>query len=141
MAVKKIEDDEIVWGELQLIGINTPFKGYNLCFHLNQLFDAQLFRLNDHKVVLKGKKTETTFSAFGWNDEAHKLQLLVFENRNGADCLIPEASGVDFILRVDGVKDLTECIDELKKIDNISAVIRLPLFKLKSIKNLDYSGY
>ena len=141
MAVKKIDDDEIAWGEFQLIGINTSFKGYTLCFHLNQLLEAEFIKLNDHRVLLKGKKSDTLFQIYGWNDEAHKLQLLLFENKSGNDWLLPEAAGVDFILRVDGIKETSGLLDDLKKLPEISAAIRLPSFKTKSIKNLDYSEY
>jgi hypothetical protein len=54
---------------------------------------------------------------------------------------LPEAAGVDFILRVDGIKETSGLLDDLKKLPEISAAIRLPSFKIKSIKNLDYSEY
>jgi hypothetical protein len=130
VAVKKIDDDEIAWGEFQLIGINTSFKGYTLCFHLNQLLEAEFIKLNDHRVLLKGKKSETLFQIYGWNDEAHKLQLLLFENKSGNDWLLPEAAGVDFILRIDGIKETSELLDDLKNCRKFRLLSVCPRLKL-----------
>jgi len=139
VAVKKLEEDEIAWHELHLIGISTTFKGYTLCFHLNQLLGAEFQRLKDHNILLKGKQTTTIFQVFGWNDEAQKAQLYLFDNRNGNDFLLPEAAGVDFILRVNGNMKTKKLIQELKALKEVSVVIPLSAIKIKSLKNLDYN--
>lgn len=141
MAAKKrkLEKDEIEWGEFQLVGISASVSDYTLCFYLNEILQADFSRIDDHQLFIKNLDKNVSFRAFQWNDEITGVNYMLFNNRSGSNILLPEISGVDCILKITGQTDVPKLIAALKNIESVHSAMVLQAMKLKAvIHHLDY---
>lgn len=141
MATKKrkLEKDEVEWDEFQLVGISASISDYTLCFHLNEILQADFSRIDDHQLFVKTLDKNVSFRTFQWQDEIAGVNYMLFNNRSANAVLLPEISGVDCILKITGQTDVSTLISALKSIESVHSAMVLQAIKLKTvIHNLDY---
>lgn len=141
MAVKKLDKEEIDYSEFKLIGISASLPDFTLCFHLNQILQADFQRLDDHEVVVKNGQKSVFFRQFQWYDELRDWQYLFVDNRSGNELLFPEISGVDYILKISGTltnEDAQPLLKALKDLEYVQTATLLNTVKLKS--SIEKSG-
>lgn len=62
---------------------------------------------------------------------------VLFENDRGYDTfLVPERKNADYFLKIEGTEDVQDVLQEIKKINLISATFSVDIGKLQSYKNL-----
>lgn len=132
MAKQKLDKEEIEWNTFRLIGITASINDFTLCFHLNDILQADFQRIDDHQLLLKNRDKAIAFHSFQWHDEVSDLQLLLVSNRSGNDLLFPEIAGVDFILKIVGNMDILELLKSLKSIEQVQTALQLQPIKLKN---------
>ncbi|HEY0262796.1 MAG TPA: IPExxxVDY family protein [Chitinophagales bacterium] len=141
MAVKKLEKEEIDYREFKLIGISTSLSDFTVCYHLNEILQADFQRMDDHEVVLKNGQKSTFFRVFQWNDEVKDVQYLFADNRSGNELLFPEIPGVDYVLKIAGMlkdEDVQPILKSLKEIEYVQTAMLLNTIKLKN--SIEKSG-
>lgn len=142
MALKKrkLEQEEIAWNEFCLVGISSSMHDYTLCFHLNEIIQADFFRKENHVLYSKLTGKNEKYHVYEWQDESTNVNYMLFANRSEEKAvLLPEVSQVEFILKITGDSDLQQLLDGLKALESIRSATLLQAIKLKSaVNNLIY---
>lgn len=133
----KLQDDNERPG-FQLLGINTLLKDFQLCFLLNELFGIDFRLMDDHKVKLKKSENETKFRIFHAKNAIAEISYFLFHNKSGTQYLVPEVKKMDFLLKIEGLENNTDCATLINNLEGIQAVVSLPLQKIKSYNHLEY---
>lgn len=155
MAVHKIQINEFLDVDYELIAIHSSIEDYRLAYFLNQALAIQLYK-NRVSIELRTKNGKSCFEHFMYDDEkndvcwhlvANKSEIDVtvnntvgfFENITSASYLVPEFKTADYILKienVDTVFNLEKTITQIKQIPFIPLVYTIEQDKLKSKNNL-----
>jgi hypothetical protein len=139
MADKKIANE--LPTDYQLIGIATSLKEYKLCYHINQLLNADFQKLPDLVFESKDRTRQVQFSVFKSGGEADRVQYMVFGNKNLNEVLLTEISNFDFILQIHGKlepEEIKAVVDGIKEFPEIVLTAEIPLKKIKSKERLVY---
>ena len=137
MADKKIANE--LPTDYQLIGIAASLKEYKLCYHLNQLLNADFVKLPDLIFESKERTRQIQFSVFKAGTEEDKNQFMLFGNKNLNEVLLPEISNFDFILQIHGKTEADEIknmVEGIKQFPDIMLTAEIPLKKIKSKRAL-----
>lgn len=155
MAIHKLQINDFVSTDYELIAIHSTVEDYRIAFFLNKEIGLQL-KKNKIPIELKQKNGTSSFEHFVFEDEkndvfwhlvSNKSELIAnqtnkvgfFEKITSASFLLPEVKSADYILKienVDAIFDIDNILKELKKIPYISLVHTIEKEKLKSKNNL-----
>lgn len=156
MAIHKIQINDFISIDYELIAIHSSLEDYRLAYFINKALQIQLSKSNSN-IELETKEGKSEFSHFIFDDEIHDIIWNVFENKataipsekttNGifdsvdvTMYVIPEFKRADYILKIENMETvifpLEKIIQKLSKISQISMVYRIDQNKLKSKNNL-----
>jgi hypothetical protein len=116
-----------------LIGIVCHEKDYRLCWNLNTILQLNLSKKDDHIIP------DSNHSLFYYNQEQLFREYYLVSNRGNTGMLIEEHRQVDyfFIARGDiGAEEQKYFLEEMKKVEMVSAAYPLDANSLKSKHNL-----
>lgn len=153
MAVHKLQINEFINLDYELIAIRTDLEDYKLAFWLNKILDLQL--KNDLNIELQTKKGKSVFSHFFFEDTQQDLFWHLISNKSQVDTvvqnigffnnietveyLLPEVKTADFILKIENTDTFfnsTLISNEIKKIQGVITPYIIKQTKLKSKNNL-----
>lgn len=155
MAVHKIQINDFISIDYELIAIHTTLEDYRLAYFLNQLLTLQLQK-NPINLEIKSKDGKSSFSHFSYEDEKQDIVWNVIENKTSIIAsnnkksgffesvdmtafVLPEFKKADFILKIENIEpdfNLDEIIAVVSGIKQISLVYPIDQDKLKSKHNL-----
>ena len=157
MAVHKLHLGDFDQVDYELIAIHTALEDYRLAFKINQTLGILLSK-NANEIVVEVNKQQASFSRFTFDDEVammtwdlilnkQEIELPDADNHNlffGESVLttqvnlVTDLKKVDFVLKIehDEQIDTREIIQDLKKIDLITAVYVVDPNDIKSKNNL-----
>lgn len=159
MAVHKLQIDDFVTIDYELIAIHSSLEDYRLAYFLNKNLRLLLEKYpNDIEVTQRG--AEGSFSRFIYEDLEndvvwnliHNKSVVVTTQQNesslfgetGIDVvtgvyLLPEFKKVDYILKVENTSSFfntKEVVESLLKVNHITTAYTINHNKLKSKNNL-----
>ncbi len=118
-----------------IVGISSQDRDFRLAWALNLAFDWNLARVENHEIPMKPGKS--SHAMYEFKDEDNVIYTLL-SNKGSNGYLLPEMSGFDFVLRIDGYCHLVddELLRVIRSIPFVLAAIELNGEKLKTIQNL-----
>jgi hypothetical protein len=131
---------EAFFEDTRLLGIMTPDKDYQFCWHLNNLLGMD-FRINNEiEISLKKKKRDYFFSVFEYREPTGSLSHYLYNNQFDGEYLLPEFRHLDFLwlMKDDIVTDssLQQFISSVRSISGVQLVVELTNEKIKNKEHL-----
>lgn len=132
--------EEEFFEDTRLLGIVSPLKDYQFCWHVNNIIQFD-FRINtDIEIILKKKQREYYFSVFQFSEPAGSLVHYLYNNHYDGEFLLPELRHLDYLwlMKGDVVEDskMNYLIQSIKSISQVQMVTELASGNIKSKTNL-----
>lgn len=161
MAIHKLQIDDFVTIDYELIAIHSSTEDYRLAYFINKNLNILLEK--SHKdISVKSAKTESCFSRFifedvdtdvSWNLIQNKSSMAVAQQQNvpvslfseaeiditTSSHLLPELKKVDYILKIENIPSFfvpDAIVNKLLGIKHITTAYTIEHNKLKSKNNL-----
>ena len=156
MAIHKIQINDFISIDYELIAIHSSLEDYRLAYFINKALQIQLSK-NESDIEIETKEGKSAFSHFIFDDEIHDIVWNVIENKATAISseknatgifdaidvtmyMLPEYKKADYILKIENIDStffpLSEVLHKLSTIDQISTAYTINQNKLKSKNNL-----
>lgn len=138
MAKKTIIQFEYDW-DFTLIGLVTILRDYQLCWHLNKLFELNLKKTDDLELNLRKKNKLLEFTHFRFDDDLNKLEYHIIGNKCMGNYLIPEYKILDYLLVIKGYFTLDKkamFVSKLKSLTSLTTLLEVNAEELVSRENL-----
>ena len=131
---------EEFFSDARLLGVMSPIKDYQFCWHLNSNIGLD-FRINNEiEIKLLKKKRWYYFGVYEYNEPTRFLSHYVYNNQFDGEYLLPEFKHLDFLwlMKGDEVSDesLQETIQTIKAINSVQLVLELTNEKIKNKEHL-----
>lgn len=155
MAIHKIQINDFISIDYELIALHATIEDYRLAYHINKALHIQLSK-NSTTIEIETKNGKSSFSHFTFDDKIHDIGWSLFENKAIAKTsgikntgifdtidvtmyMLPEFKKADYILKIDnndGLFPIEKIIQAISKVDQIAMVYPIDQDKLKSKNNL-----
>lgn len=159
MAIHKIQIDDFISIDYQLVAVHSPLEDYRLAYFINQKL-AISFEKSEKDIGIQIPEGKSHFTRFVFDDEENELFWNLIPNKTkvvtretkatslfketGLDVttnifLIPELKKADYIIKIENTDDFFDVdtlIDELLAIKQITTAYKIDMNKLKSKNNL-----
>ncbi|WP_445711719.1 IPExxxVDY family protein [Flavobacterium sp.] len=155
MAIHKIQINDFISTDYELIAIHTSIEDYRLAYLINEALEIQLSK-NDLNIEIETKEGKSEFSHFIYDDEINDVVWNLIENKailvpfettttgifDSIDVtmyVVPEFKKADFVLKIENIEGTFKMEDILFSISNtqqISMAYIINQVKLKSKNNL-----
>ena len=131
---------EEFFSDARLLGVMSPIKDYQFCWHLNSNIGLDFRINNDIEIKLLKKKRWYFFGVYEYNEPTRFLSHYVYNNQFDGEYLLPEFKHLDFLwlMKGDEVSDesLQETIQTIKAINSVQLVLELTNEKIKNKEHL-----
>jgi hypothetical protein len=126
--------------ETRLLGIMSPVKDYQFCWHLNNTMSLD-FRINNEiEIQVIRKKRQYFFTVFEFSEPTGSLCHYIYNNQFDGEYLLTEFKHLDFLwlMKGDLVSDdtLQQTIHSIRSIVGVQLVTELTHEKIKNKENL-----
>lgn len=156
MAIHKIQINDFISIDYELIAIHSSIEDYRLAYFINKTLGIKLSK-NETNIEIETKNGKSAFSHFIFDDEIHDIVWSVFENKataipsekntNGifdtidvTMYMLPEYKRADYILKIENIENtffpMEMVLQKLSTIGQIAMVYTIDQNKLKSKNNL-----
>ncbi|MQP23851.1 IPExxxVDY family protein [Flavobacterium sp. LMO8] len=155
MAIHKIQINDFVSDDYELIAIHSSLDDYKLAFMLNKELDIQLSKNNAY-VEIAIPEGKSAFSNFTFDDEKNdiiwtlidnkttiinskKQPTSLFEQVDITVFLLPEFKKADYLIKIENIDygfDSEPIIEKIQKIKNVTTAYAIDITNLKSKNNL-----
>jgi hypothetical protein len=155
MAIHKIQINDFISDDYELIAIHSTLEDYKLAFLLNSVLGTQL-KKNNSNIEIAIPEGKSSFSNFLFDDKKNDVVWSLIENKTTITTsknkssqlfdnveitvfLIPEFKKADYLLKIENIDydfDEEEMIEKMLSIKNISTVYTIETTNLKSKNNL-----
>lgn len=131
---------EMFFEDTRVLGIMTPVKDYQFCWHINTSTGLD-FRLN-HELEIKliRRKRDYFFSLYEYNEPNKYLSHYIYRNQFDGEYLLPEFKHLDFLwlMKGDEVCDeaMQETIQTIRSIPHVQLVAELTADKITNKENM-----
>jgi hypothetical protein len=122
-----------------LLGLSSNENDYRLIWKINNSFNFNFERGDNHSVISNNGEAELEFSNYTYDDQDSFLFYRLLANKTDKGVLIEELKNIDYLLIVQGEFSesfVTGLISNLKKTENIHGVFRIPPANLKNRERL-----
>ena len=155
MAIHKIQINDFVSDDYELIAVHSSLDDYKLAYTLNKVLDIQLSKnlANIEVAIPEGK---SAFSNYIFDDEESDVQWSLIENKttivnskkktsqlfDQVDItvfLLPEYKKADYLLKIENIDydfDEEDMIEKILSIKNVTTAYTIETTNLKSKNNL-----
>ena len=154
MAIHKIQINDFISNDYELIAIHSTLEDYKLAFLLNSVLGTQL-KKNDFNIEIEISEGKSAFSNFIFDDKKNDVAWSLIENKTILSSkstisklfeavevtvfLVPEFKKADYLLKIENIDydfDEAEMIQKILSIKNITSVYTIDTTNLKSKNNL-----
>ena len=155
MAIHKIQINDFISDDYELIAIHSTLEDYKLAFLLNSVLGTQL-KKNNSNIEIAIAEGKSSFGNFLFDDDKNDVVWSLIENKttiltskNKASqlfdnveitvFLLPEFKKADYLLKIENIDhdfDEDEMIEKILSIKNITTVYTIDTTNLKSKNNL-----
>ena len=155
MAIHKIQINDFVSDDYELIAIHSSLEDYKLAYLLNKELGLQLQK-NDNYIEISISEGKSAFENFAFDDEKNDVIWTLIENKTTiinsnkqtsslfeqvdiTVFLLPEYKKADYLIKIENIDygfDAEEIIDKILKIKNVTAAYTVDTTNLKSKNNL-----
>lgn len=159
MAIHKIQIDDFISIDYQLIAVHSTLEDYRLAYFINQKL-AVSFEKSEHDIGIQIPEGKSHFTRFVFDDEENELYWNLIPNKTKVVTrqtkatslfdeteldittnifLLPELKKVDYIIKIENTDDffdVDQLIDELHAIKQITTAYKIEQHTLKSKNNL-----
>lgn len=155
MAIHKIQINDFISDDYELIAIHTSLEDYKLAYGLNKELGLQLQK-NDTYVEIAIPEGKSAFENFTFDDEKNDVIWTLIENKTTiinsnkqtsslfeqvdiTVFLLPEYKKADYLIKIENIDygfDAEVIIDKILKIKNITTAYSVDTTNLKSKNNL-----
>ena len=126
--------------EAKLLGIMSPVKNYQFCWHLNRLMGIDFRANNELEIQLTKKQRNYFFAVYEYQEPASCLTHYLYNNQFDGEYLLPEFKHLDFLwlLKGDYVSDsdLQQLVQSIRDINGVQLVVELTNEKIRSKEHL-----
>lgn len=157
MAIHKLQIDDFVTIDYELVAIHSSLEDHRLAYFINR--ELSILLEKSHKDIgIRIKEGESCFSRFVFEDLETEIYWNLIQNKStvssrqnaaslfetGLDVttsvfLLPELKKVDYIIKIENTGDeivSEELIDKLLAIRQVTTAYKIDHHKLKSKNNL-----
>lgn len=155
MAIHKIQINDFISTDYELIAIHTTIEDYRLAYFINQALQIQLSK-SDSNIEIKSKEGKSLFSHFIYDDEVNDIVWNLLENKTTlipsekkitgifdsidiTTYMLPELKKAEYILKIENIEgafSLEDILQSILKTNQISTGYIVDQTKLKSKNNL-----
>lgn len=155
MAIHKIQINDFISEDYELIAIHSSLEDYKLAYALNSALDTHLMK-NESNIEIAISEGKSAFSNYIFDDEESDLQWTLIENKTTISTakkkttqlfdevditvfLLPEYKKADYFLKIENIDydfDEEEIIEKILSIKNITTAYTIETTNLKSKNNL-----
>lgn len=154
MAIHKIQINDFISDDYELIAIHSTLEDYKLAFLLNSVLGTQL-KKNDFNIEIEISEGKSSFSNFIFEDKKNDVVWNLIENKTILSSnskvsqlfeavevtvfLVPEFKKADYLLKIENIDydfEAAEMIQKILSIKNITSVYTIDTTNLKSKNNL-----
>jgi hypothetical protein len=154
MAIHKIQINDFISNDYELIAIHSTLEDYKLAFLLNSVLDTQL-KKNNFNIEIEISEGKSAFSNFIFDDKKNDVVWSLIENKTILSSkstisqlfeavevtvfLVPEFKKADYLLKIENIDyefDEAEMIQKILALKNITSVYTIDTTNLKSKNNL-----
>ena len=155
MAIHKIQINDFISEDYELIAIHSTLEDYKLAFLLNTVLGTQL-KKNNSNIEIAIPEGKSSFNNFLFDDKKNDVVWNLIENKTTISTsknkssqlfdsieitvfLIPEFKKADYLLKIENMDhdfDEEEIIEKIQSIKSITAVYSIDKTNLKSKNNL-----
>jgi hypothetical protein len=126
--------------ETRLLGVMSPVKDYQLCWHLNSTMGMDFRINNDIEIQLNKKGRNYFFAVYEFNEPTGALSHYIYNNQFDGEYLLPEFRHLDFLwlMKGDLVMDdsLQQTIEAIRAISGVQLVVELTNEKIRHKEHL-----
>ena len=155
MAIHKIQINDFVSDDYELIAVHSSLDDYKLAYMLNKELGVQLSK-NLAYVEIAIPEGKSAFSNYIFDDEKNDVVWTLIENKTTiinsnkqttslfeqvdiTVFLLPEYKKADYLIKIENIDygfDADEIIDTILKIKNVTTAYSVDTTNLKSKNNL-----
>ncbi|AWM13476.1 IPExxxVDY family protein [Flavobacterium sp. NRK F10] len=154
MAIHKIQINDFISTDYELIAIHSNLEDYRLAYFINQLLNIKLQK-NSNAIEVSVLDSKSSFEHFIFDDEIQDIcwhlvenksvlttkqqTASLFDNVDATIHLVPEFKKADYILKVDNTDSFFDSdivLKQLSRIKFITMAYTINQDKLKSKNNL-----
>lgn len=149
MAVYKLDINDFVDDDFELLGIHTTLECYHLAYFINKYFNIHLER----------KENIDAFEFYEFDDKKNKMYWNLVSNKGVQEknkiatvqdslfqiepteviYLLPEYKKIDYLIKItENTHNIQNMIDKMKTIPQIITTFAIDVSNLKSKNNLNF---
>ena len=155
MAIHKIQINDFISDDYELIALHSSLEDYKLAYCLNRELGLQLQK-NDNYVEIAIPEGKSAFSNYIFDDEnndvvwtlienkttiinSNKQTTSLFEQVDITVFLLPEFKKADYLIKIENIDygfDSESIVDKIQEIKNVTTAYTIDITNLKSKNNL-----
>ena len=155
MAIHKIQINDFISDDYELIAVHSSLDDYKLAYMLNKELGVQLSK-NLAYVEIAKKKKKSAFSNYIFDDEKNDVVWTLIENKTTiinsnkqttslfeqvdiTVFLLPEFKKADYLIKIENIDygfDSESIIEKIQEIKNVTTAYAIDITNLKSKNNL-----
>ena len=155
MAIHKIQINDFVSDDYELIAVHSSLDDYKLAYMLNKELGVQLSKNNAY-VEIAIPEGKSAFSNYIFDDEKNDVVWTLIENKTTiinsnkqttslfeqvdiTVFLLPEFKKADYLIKIENIDygfDSESIIEKIQEIKNITTAYAIDITNLKSKNNL-----
>ena len=155
MAIHKIQINDFVSDDYELIAVHSSLDDYKLAYMLNKELGVQLSKNNAY-VEIAIPEGKSAFSNYIFDDEKNDVVWTLIENKTTiinsnkqttslfeqvdiTVFLLPEFKKADYLIKIENIDygfDSESIVDKIQEIKNVTTAYAIDITNLKSKNNL-----
>ena len=155
MAIHKIQINDFISEDYELIVIHSSLEDYKLAYAINTILETRLIK-NESNIEIAISEGKSAFSNYIFDDEENDVQWSLIENKttivnskkktsqlfDAIDItvfLLPEYKKADYLLKIENIDydfDEEDMIEKILSIKNVTTAYTIETTNLKSKNNL-----
>ena len=155
MAIHKIQINDFISDDYELIAIHSSLEDYKLAYCLNKELGLQLQK-NDNYIEIAIPEGKSAFSNYIFDDEKNDVVWTLIENKTTiinsnkqttslfeqvdiTVFLLPEFKKADYLIKIENIDygfDSESIIEKIQEIKNVTTAYAIDITNLKSKNNL-----
>ena len=155
MAIHKIQINDFVSDDYELIAVHSSLDDYKLAYSLNKVLGIQLSK-NLAYVEIAIPEGKSAFSNYIFDDEKNDVVWTLIENKTTiinsnkqttslfeqvdiTVFLLPEFKKADYLIKIENIDygfDSESIVDKIQEIKNVTTAYAIDITNLKSKNNL-----